>query len=298
MTAGHCICGKFQSKRVPGERPGPDMECRMHPTNKNNVLNQVTSFPGYSNQIYVLAGSKKLSEVTREDKFYMKNAFVKYDENAQIDTYYDIGVLTSPRTPGGKATTFYSSKFDRILKAPICLGAKNDELYSCHITMVGWGSRYGEYKWSKSSSTDNKYSDTYTACSTTGIGPKDHRYKGCELSDLKNNDPPWECKKDFPSSYESEKCKELFQKMNEELEERKMDYDQTNDDDWKKIHDAQKFEFRYPTDDLANSGTICYPEEFFSNDGWCMVEKHKSTDDWGFCDTSCKHVKVCNTIIY
>ena len=77
-----------------------------------------------------------------------------------------------------------------------------------------------------------------------------------------------------------------------------MDYDQTNDDDWKKIHDAQKFEFRYPTDHSGKSGTICYPEELFSNGGWCMVQNHQSKDDWGFCDTSCEHVKVCIAIMY
>ena len=90
--------------------------------------------------------------------------------------------------------------------------------------------------------------------------------------------------------------------MNEEMEKwsmqnGQMDYGQTFDHDWKKIHDAKKFVFKYPKQHSGKRGygqIICYPEELFSNDGWCMVQNHKSEYDWGFCDTSCNLVKVCN----
>ena len=113
VTAGHCICGK---STISGP-PGPDMECREDPTNKNDAQNQVTKFPAFSNQIYVLAGSKKSSEVTRDNNFVMKKAFVKFDESKPPDMYYDIGVVTLPTTLDGESTTFYSTKFDRIFKA-------------------------------------------------------------------------------------------------------------------------------------------------------------------------------------
>ena len=157
------------------------MECLDDKPNEN-APNQVTD----DNKIEVYGGSKQVgSSSSNMQQFAIEKALVKYDDNAEIGTYYDISVLISQEP-------FYSD--GQINIGPICLGAsgilKAVESERKTITSVGWGQRYSEYP-----VFDDilKRNPTHTSCTTNEMGPILHRFKPCHVPSFKDNG--WKCNK-------------------------------------------------------------------------------------------------------
>ena len=99
--------------------------------------------------------------------------------------------------------------------------------------------------------------------------------------------------------------------MNEKLHEfRKKHYTAQNmtlvlqsQETLEKLENADKLEYMKVDENInpeqrkldSQKPQICYKDEYLSNPGWCMIKGEKkahSAEEWGFCDTSCKHVKV------
>ena len=294
VTAGHCLCGV--SKRTdPAE-----MECQNDPNNElelnDVVLNQVTP----ENVIHVHTGKKDRSAMLESEKIVMGKAYVMLNGfTGNLD--YDVGVITSPMKLGSRKrvhkqvmerkwvpTTFYSTPTSTV--APICLGAENKELHECHITTVGWGKLYTEDPPKKSSSMNNEFN----TCTTNGVGPKTYRYQICDLSLIEDNE--WQCPKTHPPSYDSiaDECSILIKNIDDEIAGRTKNLN-LHKEEWRRLNEVQIYEFIET--DTDNPATIkkkleCYRTELFENGGWCQVRGSSSSTEWGFCDTSCKHVKV------
>lgn len=292
VTAGHCLCGV--SKRT----NHAEMECQKDSNNvqlNDVVLNQVTP----ENVIHVHTGKKDRSAMLESEKIVMAKAYVMLNGGTRnID--YDVGLITSPMKLGSRKrvhgkvsrklvpTTFYSKPTSTV--APICLGAESKELHECHITTVGWGKLYTEDPPEKSSSMNNEF----TTCTTNGVGPKTYRYQICNLALIELNE--WQCPKTHPPSYDSiaEECSKLIKNIDDEIAGRTKNL-KLHQEDWRRLNEVQIYEFiETDTDEptTIKKKLECYRTDLFKNGGWCEVKGSSSSAEWGFCDTSCKHVKV------
>ena len=99
----------------------------------------------------------------------------------------------------------------------------------------------------------------------------------------KNN---WGCKKGgFPTGYEFEKCEKYWGKarklISKQSEKVKKDFE-----------NAQKIKI---DSKCENWTPECLNVKLFTDQGYCEVNGG-NLDDWGICDTSCKHAKVLVTL--
>ena len=259
------------------------------------------------NRIYVHAGTKDMSKESSlfDEKgvqmFSMHKAFVKYDPQQQFG--YDIGILRKPFLQGSSTMkqSFYSSANQFI--APICLGSEKvkDQFDNCHLTTVGWGLLYN-------ANPEGPWDDNiFTYCTTNGVGPVLYRYKECDLDFLKETD--WECPKNdlmYPENYKADQCKELYEMAHGE--KKQLVGESNHPSNWmhptilKNLENADKLEYIKESENIKPKKRkfdplICYKDEYFRNQGWCVIKGYNSDEEWGFCDTSCKHVKVNVVII-
>ena len=283
VTAGHCLCGERENHAEMKCRPDiPDLPL------KDAVQNQITE----ANKIHVYTGEKAETALILGERIEMGKAYVKYDQSAEKNSYYDIGLITTT-----SPTTFYTVPTSKI--APICLGAGGNELHACHITTVGWGARYSENPPGQSS-----HNNDYNTCTTNGVGPKPNRYKVCDLSLLELSG--WKCNYNYPHPYvfRAQKCDSLIKQMHKEIE-RHVKNIKLPQKDLNKYINAHIYEF-IETDpnnrEIIKKRQECYRDDLFQNAGWCVVKgpstSGSSSTEWGFCDTSCELVEVVLIIIF
>ena len=237
------------------------------------------------------------------------SAFVKYNEKKEAGTFYDIGVL------GSEEDQFYHSLDGKV--GPICLAAEgNQPTKEQEIVTVGWGIRYSEVQVPheaipKLPEKDRK-DPTYSSCTTNGFGPGLHRFKECNVEFLKRGGRrkinQWGCKirkgnqkEDLPTNYDLEACNNYFVKAEKAASDADKRLSSTKH--LKKLEKASKIKIL-----LANQQNVdepstsckkpklcpkeCFREELFATNGWCKI-KYSDTDmNWGFCDTSCKFIRV------
>ena len=342
VTAGHCLCGRdieirkggssLLSSQLEEMKCKPDKDPSEDNGGKGGVQNQITP---QKNEIEVYAGklSYRQKESVNEQKFIMGRAYVRSYETKKVENekekyenaHYDIGVITQPFR-GHTEVPFYNKVTKSSNIAPICLGAANERLHACKITTVGWGARFTLYPFYKNVEETIKsiYSNKFHTCTTNGVGPKEDRYKFCDLSFLKKNN--WKCRNTPPKeedSYPMGRCEHFINRYSpinaataKVITEGKLEITAEG------YSKAQIYEFKEQNSPLINPNQSrkrkidetpleCYKKKLFVKRGWCKVKKDKinkyvkgrKTDidpghspGWGFCDTSCQDIKVMNII--
>ena len=141
-----------------------------------------------------------------------------------------------------------------------------------------------------------KRNPTETSCATNQYGvywdttSKKTQFKQCSTKFMKKN--KWECKKGFPIGYEFEKCRKYWKKAHDFI-------DKQSEKIQRDFQHAQKIKINSMCENWTPE---CLDVSFFTGNGHCIV-KGGNIDDWGICDTSCKHAKVlaslfCKLIVF
>ena len=319
LTAGHCVCG---------DKKGHDKvkKCLRHPIT-NEPKNQITQI----NHVRVHMGSNlKRRRFWYRQKYvekYVNEAWILYDEtNTALQGTFDLAVLKSD-------VNLFND--DNKYIGAICLAALDADITKEEITTVGWGDRYSEYperdltlinydkydKYNpdKKRKPTNQYGQIKSSCSTNQYGPKDHRFKPCDMHFLERNN--WGCLKtkrgaenwnieprepnknpEFPKGYDVSKCKRYFDSANKLFD---IHYAKKGKNALRAIE--QEFRLvKYMTIQTQKSGEIqCYKEDLFIENGWCKIKSKQKMafglkkwdewhNEWGFCDSSCELASVNN----
>lgn len=296
ITAGHCICGD-------NDNNDQGKQCLETKKRKIERVDQITDV----NKIIAKFGSNNL-EAPDMKTIVFDSAFVKYNEKKKPGSFYDIGVLES------EDDEFYHS-LDRNI-GPICLPAEDKQpTKEDEIVTVGWGIQYSEvqvpHEEIQNLPENEKKDPTYSSCTTNALGPRMYSFKECSVEFLKRggrrNINQWGCKirkgnekNDLPTNYDLEACKNYFVKA----EKAAIDADErlSSTTHLKKLDKASKIKivlinqknFDEPTS--CKKPRICpmecFREELFATHGWCKVKYADNDQEWGFCDTSCKFIRV------
>ena len=233
-------------------------------------------------------------------------AWIKYEEDmAKISSTFDLAILRSDKNFYNDGNNFISA---------ICLAALDADITQEEITTVGWGERYSEYPVRDlTDASQARTIDTETSCTTNQYGPKEHRFKICDITFLEDNN--WKCKKikpkisfvnlkKYPRPYDVLKCKDYFKSASMlmtpfvyplVLFQQNFDYDTLENPS--KMQ-QESMQVKYIKIQSKGIWTSCYREDLFENNGWCKTENHVTDHEWGFCDTACELVSVIINQIY
>ena len=297
---------------------GPDRLCLTDASSliSFNTQNQITN----DNKIRVILGSSckeklrwklqtKLRHCVGMNGIHIEkniqHAWIKYREIiAKISATFDLAILRSDENFYNDGNNFISA---------ICLAALDADITQEEITTVGRGQRYSEYPIRDlTDASQARTIDTETSCTTNQYGPKEHRFKSCDIKFLEDNN--WKCKKikqsffvdpkEYPRSYDHLKCNAYFNSasmlMNPYVEPLVLFQENFDPEILEKPSPLQKESMLVKYIEVKSKGiwTSCYREDLFENNGWCKTENHVTDHEWGFCDTACELVSVIINQIY
>ena len=307
ITASHCICG------IPGEYADSlSDQAKSRLLCRGGIITdiQLIDFPlpnkagsdNPSNLIIVRMGSK---DKTKGTKLRMRRAYVMGSENKSPDVnlFEDIGLLLTTDV-GGYGPTFYQHRSPNGFNintniGSVCLAAEKKDRPHMHegkVVTVGWGIRYKDFK------SGNKPIQLKHSCATNRFGSIMATFRPCDVKDITNDPNHWGChmsKK--PDEYDALKCEKYLEQAESAVRKKisKLDGTETLSELWALTNKIEVLGSRLYSG--IRKTYVCYKQKLFDNNGWCYVYPMRDEsgkmkkDNWGFCGSSCKLMKVKTT---